>query len=287
MNIGIIGLGAMGSAVAQQLVTAGHSVYAWSRSGKEIAGVTSVNTPDQAMEGDITLTLLSDDAAIREVIIENGLLHRANPGLVHIIVSTVSVKFSHELDTHHRNARIAWLAAPVLGRPDVAARGELNVLAGGATDVLKKAEQILKVISKRIWHMGDSPAAAFAAKIACNMMITMAIEAMAEAVVITEANGLARERFFDLILNTLFGSRSYQVYSDNIARRVYEPGFKAALGLKDLRLAKQAAADTDAELPVLEAVHQQMKRAVEAGGSQRDWSIMAEYTLRFSVQRSI
>lgn len=106
------------------------------------------------------------------------------------------------------------------GRPDVAARGELNVLAGGATDVLKKAEQILKVISKRIWHMGDTPAAAFAAKIACNMMITMAIEAMAEAVVITEANGLARERFFDLILNTLFGSRSYQVYSDIIARRV-------------------------------------------------------------------
>ncbi|RPD93196.1 NAD(P)-dependent oxidoreductase [Candidatus Pantoea deserta] len=287
MNIGIIGLGAMGSAVAQQLVTAGHSVYAWSRSGKEIAGVTSVNTPDQAMEGDITLTLLSDDAAIREVIIESGLLHQANPGLVHIIVSTVSVTFSHELDTHHRNARIAWIAAPVLGRPDVAARGELNVLAGGATDVLKKAEQILKVISKRIWHMGDTPAAAFAAKIACNMMITMAIEAMAEAVVITEANGLARERFFDLILNTLFGSRSYQVYSDNIVRRVYEPGFKATLGLKDLRLAKQAAADMEAELPVLEAVHQQMKRAVEAGGSQRDWSIMAEYTLRFSIQRSI
>lgn len=107
MNIGIIGLGAMGSAVAQQLVTAGHSVYAWSRSGKKIAGVTSVNTPDQAMEGDITLTLLSDDAAIREVIIESGLLHQANPGLVHIIVSTVSVTFSHELDTHHRNARIA------------------------------------------------------------------------------------------------------------------------------------------------------------------------------------
>ncbi|KAJ9430790.1 NAD(P)-dependent oxidoreductase [Pantoea sp. YR343] len=287
MNIGIIGMGAMGSAVAQQLVTAGHSVYAWSRSGKEISGVTSVNTPDQAMKGDITLTLLSDDAAIQEVIIESGLLHRANPGLIHIIVSTISVKFSHELDTHHRNARVAWLAAPVLGRPDVAARGELNVLAGGATDVLMKAEQILKVISKRIWHMGDSPAAAFAAKIACNMMITMAIEAMAEAVVITEANGLARERFFDLILNTLFGSRSYQVYSDNIAKRVYEPGFKAALGLKDLRLAKEAAADTEAELPVLEAVHQQMKKAVEAGGSQRDWSIMAEYTLRFSVQRSI
>ena len=133
--------------------------------------------------------------------------------------------------------------------------------------------------------MGTSPAAAYAAKIACNMMITMAIEAMAEAVVLTEANGLERERFFDLILNTLFGSRSYQVYSRNIINLVYEPGFKASLGLKDLRLAKQAASESGANFPMLQVVHQQMSRAVEAGGSKKDWSIMADYTLRFSVKR--
>ncbi|QCR38678.1 NAD(P)-dependent oxidoreductase [Nissabacter sp. SGAir0207] len=283
MNIGIIGLGAMGSAIAGNLIAAGHTVISWSRSGRNVEGVTAVASPQQAMQGDITLTLLSDDAAIRDVLLERDLLRQANPTLIHIVVSTISVSFSHELDEHHRKANISWIAAPVLGRPDVAAQGGLNVLAAGSTEALKKSEQVLNVISKRIWNIGTTPAAAHAAKIACNMMITMAIEAMAEAVVLTEANGLDRERFFDLILNTLFGSRSYQIYSRNIAANVYEPGFKASLGLKDLRLAKQAAEASRAELPMLQAVHQQMHKAVDAGGGNRDWSVMADYTIRFSV----
>ncbi|EFH7885961.1 TPA: NAD(P)-dependent oxidoreductase [Klebsiella pneumoniae] len=285
MNIGIIGMGAMGTAIAQQLVKAGHSVCAWSRSEKKAAGVAIVNSPEQAMKGDMTLTLLSDDSAIKEVIIDTGLLYDANPHLIHIVISTISVEFSYELLIHHKNANIDWMAAPVLGRPDVAARGELNILTAGSDDVLHRSQAVLEILSKRIWNMGTSPAAAYAAKIACNMMITMAIEAMAEAVVLTEANGLERERFFDLILNTLFGSRSYQVYSRNIINQVYEPGFKASLGLKDLQLAKQAASESGADLPMLQVVHQQMSRAVEAGGSQKDWSIMADYTLRFSVKR--
>ncbi len=127
--------------------------------------------------------------------------------------------------------------------------------------------------------MGSEPPTANAAKIACNMMITMAIEAMAEAVVLTEANGLARDRFFELILGTLFGSRSYQVYSANIAKDAYQPGFKATLGLKDLRLAKEAAAEADRILPMLDAVHGQMRKTVEAGLGDQDWSAMAKLTL--------
>jgi 3-hydroxyisobutyrate dehydrogenase-like beta-hydroxyacid dehydrogenase len=111
------------------------------------------------------------------------------------------------------------------------------------------------------------------------MMIVIAIEAMAEAAVLTEANGLPRERFFDVILNTLFGSRSYQVYSANIAHANYEPGFKAVLGLKDLRLASEVAADAGRTLPMLAAVHGRMSETVAAGMGERDWSAMAKYTI--------
>jgi len=98
---------------------------------------------------------------------------------------------------------------------------------------------------------------------------------MAEAVVLTEANGLSRERFFDVILNTLFGSRSYQVYSANIAAGQYEPGFKATLGLKDLRLASEAAQQAGRALPMLAVVHERMAQTVAAGLGERDWSVMA------------
>ncbi|WP_267422503.1 NAD-binding protein [Methylobacterium sp. GC_Met_2] len=112
------------------------------------------------------------------------------------------------------------------------------------------------------------------------MMITMAIEAMAEAVVLTEANGLPRETFFELILGTLFGSRSYEVYSRQISEKTYEPGFKASLGLKDLGLASEAAEAAGRRLPMLDVVRGQMTLAVEAGLGERDWSIMADVTIQ-------
>lgn len=280
MEIGIIGLGAMGREIARNLAAAGHVVKAWNRSGGQVDGVSMMETPAQAFQADMVLTMLADDAAIRTVLLDKDLLSQAKPGLVHVVASTISVTFAWELVEHHRAAGIEYVAAPVLGRPDVAAKGELNILAAGAPAALDKVRPALEVISKRIWNMGEAPPTAYATKIACNMMITMAIEAMAEAVVLTESNGLARERFFDLILNTLFGSRSYQVYSANILHDRYEPGFKATLGLKDLRLANAAAEQLGRRLPMLEAVHRRMAEAVNAGGGDKDWSVMADYTIR-------
>ncbi|WP_313166457.1 NAD(P)-dependent oxidoreductase [Massilia oculi] len=280
MEIGIIGLGAMGREIARNLAAAGHAVKAWNRSGGGVAGVRMVETPAQALQADVALTMLSDDAAIRGVLLETGALAEARGKLVHIVASTISVAFARELVEHHRAAKIDYVAAPVLGRPDVAARGELQVLAAGPLPAMETVRPLLEVIGKRVWDIGTEPPTAYAAKIACNMMITMAIEAMAEAVVLTESNGLVRERFFDLILNTLFGSRSYQVYSANIIHDRYEPGFKASLGLKDLGLAHAAAEQLGRKLPMLDAVRHRMGEAVNAGGGERDWSVMADYTIR-------
>ncbi len=280
MDVGIIGLGAMGSAMARNLAAAGHRVKAWNRSGGSVEGVAMVGSPFEAFQGDAVLTMLSDDAAIRTVLLESGVLARAKAGLVHVVTSTISVAFAQEMVALHERAGIDYVSAPVLGRPDVAAKGELNVLAGGAPAAVDKIRPLLDVIGGRIWDMGVEAPTANAAKIACNMLITMAIEAMAEAVVLTEANGLPRDRFFEVILGTLFGSRSYQVYSANIARQNYEPGFKATLGLKDLRLAREAAGQIGRSLPMLDAVHRRMAETVDAGMGDKDWSMMAEFTIK-------
>ncbi|UAK25356.1 NAD(P)-dependent oxidoreductase [Sphingomonas nostoxanthinifaciens] len=279
MQIGFIGLGAMGSAMAKNLAAAGHEVKAWNRSGGAIDGVTMVSSPAEAFQADAVLTMLSDDAAIRSVVLDAGLLAQARAGVVHVVASTISVAFAHELVAAHRDAGIGYVSAPVLGRPDVAAKGELNILTGGAPDAVARVAPIFAVIGGRSWDMGAEPPTANAAKIACNMMLTMAIEAMAEAVVLTEANDLPRDRFFELILGTLFGGRAYQTYSANIAAGNYEPGFKATLGLKDLRLAREAAETAGRQLPMLDAVHGRMRETVEAGNGDRDWSAMAAYTI--------
>jgi 3-hydroxyisobutyrate dehydrogenase-like beta-hydroxyacid dehydrogenase len=279
MDIGFIGLGAMGSAMARNLAASGHHVKAWNRSGGSIDGVTMVGSAEAAFDAAVVMTMLSDDAAIRAVVLDPGLPVRARSGAVHVVASTISVAFARELVAAHDAAGLAYVSAPVLGRPDVAAKGELQILAGGPAAALDLVRPVLGAIGQRVWEMGDDAPAANAAKIACNMMITMAIEAMAEAVVLTESNGLGRDRFFELILGTLFGSRSYQVYSRIIADGRYEPGFKATLGLKDLRLATEAAEASGRSLPMLGAVRGRMQEVIDAGMGDRDWSAMAAVTI--------
>ena len=280
MDVGFVGLGAMGSAMAANLAKAGHAVRAWNRSsepGRTSDGLTMVATPAEVFQSEAVFTMLSDDPAIRSVLLDTGVLRRARKGLVHVVTSTISVAFAAELAEAHAAIGLGYVSAPVLGRPEIAREGQLNILAGGKPDAVATVRPLLDVLGKKVWDMGEEPARANAAKIAANMMITMAIEAMAEAAVLTEANGLPRADFFALVLGTLFGGRSYESYSAKIAKDDYEPGFKAHLGLKDLRLATVAAGRP---LPMLDAVRTRMGEAVDAGGGDKDWSVMADYTLR-------
>lgn len=282
MQVGIIGLGKMGTAIAHNLVKAGHDVRAWNRtaiSPDTVPGATLVGNASEAFQADVVFTILSDDAAIRGVIVEPALVERARAGVIHVVTSTISVAFANELDRLHEAAGLGYVSAPVLGRPNVAAKGELNVLVAGKADAVATVEPLLSILSKKVWRLGEVPAQANAAKIAANMMIAMAIEAMAEGVVLTESVGLDRTRFFDMILGTLFAGRTYESYSAQIAQRAFEPGFKAKLGLKDLRLAEEANISTGRRLPMLEAVRERLGEAVSSGFGEKDWSIMADITI--------
>lgn len=283
MQIGFIGLGRMGSAMAINLVKAGHDVRAWNRSKvaqESVPGVTLVKFAADAFEADVVFTMLSDDPAIREVILDAGLLARARPSLTHVVTSTISVALARELVLLHEEAGLGYVSAPVLGRPNVAASGRLNILAAGKADAIATIEPLLAHLGKEVWKLGENPARANAAKLACNMMIAMAIEAMAEGVVLTESVGLDRVDFFELILGTLFSGRAYESYSAQIAERSFEPGFKAALALKDMRLATEASNEIGRTLPMLEAVREGLTRAVSVGLGEKDWSIMADMTVR-------
>lgn len=210
MKVGMIGLGVMAQAMAKNLVAAGYEIKIWNRSGGEIVGAIMVSSPMDALQGDVALTMLSDDDAIRSVLIDSGALAQAKRSLTHAVMSTISVAFARKLITAHEAAGIGYISAPVLGRPNVAAQGELNIIAGGALEAIERVRPIFDVLGRKTWEVGVDAVAVNAAKIACNMMIAMSIEAMAEAVVVTETNGLGRDQFFDLMLGSLFNCRPYQ-----------------------------------------------------------------------------
>jgi 3-hydroxyisobutyrate dehydrogenase-like beta-hydroxyacid dehydrogenase len=279
MHIGIIGLGKMGSAMARNLARAQHRVSAWNRSPvtEAVEGVEVVPSPADAFRADVVFTMLSDDAAIRQVLLEPRVLEGTAGPLVHVVTSTISVAFSGELAAVHEALGLGYVAAPVFGRPDVAEAAQLNIVAAGRPEALARVQPLFDVLAKKTWVMGDDPRQANAAKIGGNMMIAMAIEAMAEAVALTEGHGVAPEAFLELMLGTLFTGRAYESYAPKIISGDYTPGFRMTLGLKDLRLATEAAAGAGTRLPMLDAVRTQMAGAVDAGLGDEDWSAVAAF----------
>jgi len=282
MEVGFIGLGKMGSAMAGNIAKAGHKVRGWNRSpraGLAIEGVEMVSSPGDAFQADVVFTMLSDDAAVRDVVLSSNALKNARSGVVHVGASTISVDFADELRVTHAEAGVGYVSAPVFGRPDVAEKAQLTIVAAGEKGAVDKVRPLFDVVGRKTWALGEDPKQANAAKLAGNMMIAMAIEAMAEAVALTESHGVAPAAFLDLILQTLFGCRGYESYSANIVKGDYEPGFRMRLGLKDLRLATAAAGKSGKRLAQLDAVRTRMTEAVEAGMGERDWSAIADYTI--------
>jgi 3-hydroxyisobutyrate dehydrogenase-like beta-hydroxyacid dehydrogenase len=281
VNIGFIGLGSMGAPIARNIAAAGHGVHAWNRSPVEPpAGVRLVDSVEAALDADIVFTMLSDDPAIRAVILADDRLRTARPGMVHVVTATIWVDFAAELAAAHEAAGIGYVSAPVFGRPDVAAAAQLNIVAAGDPAAIALVQPIFDVIGRRTFVMGDDPKAANAAKIAGNMMIAMAIEAMAEAIALAESQGVGRGAFVDLMTQTLFGGRVYENYGAKIVAGDFDAGFRMALGLKDLRLADAVGQASGKSLPMLAAVKGRIGEAVDAGLADRDWSAVADFTLR-------
>lgn len=282
MDIGILGLGSMGRHLAANLAAAGHSVRGWNRSAvtkNALAGITIVTDLVDAMQADVIITMLSDDAAVRDILQAPGRLQAVRPGAVQVMMATISPALSEELADNHAAAGLGYVAAPVFGTPDVAEAAALNIMAAGAPDAMERVLPLLEVLGKRVFRMGEHPAQANISKIAGNMMITMAIEALAEGIALTEAYGVAPADFTDLLTQTLFNCRVYQNYGGKIVEERHEPGFKLTLGLKDLRLATDAARAQEVSAPMLDLVRGRMSNAVEVGLGAKDWSAFARLTL--------
>jgi 3-hydroxyisobutyrate dehydrogenase-like beta-hydroxyacid dehydrogenase len=283
MKVGFIGIGGMGAAMVPNLVKAGHQVSVWNRNAaaaEALDGVTVLPSPAAAFENDVVLTMLADDKAVRSVIIESGALASARKDCIHVMMATISLALVEELKALHRDAGIAYVSAPVFGVPAAAAKAQLNILAAGDATAIATVQPLFDVLGRKTWPLGDDPIRANIAKIAGNMMITLAIEAMGEATALTESYGLNAADFLDIMTNTLFASPSYQRYGGFIGSNTYEPGFKLTLGLKDVNLAFEAADAKGTVLPGAKIVRDNMQAAVAQGLGDKDWSILAKIARR-------
>jgi len=285
MEAGFIGLGAMGRAMVANLLKAGHRVRVWNRSRAPMdelarAGAEPVEEARLAFGG-VVISMLADDEAMREILLAQGLLETAPAGTIHVNMATISVRFAEQLAAVHHRHGVEYVSAPVFGRPDMAAAGQLNIVAAGDAAAIDRVQPLLDVIGQRTWRVGPEPRQANAVKVAGNFMIAAAIESMAEAAVMVERHGVSSADLLNLLTSTLFAAPVYQGYGALIADRRYEPAaFRLALGLKDLRLALEAADSARTPMPFASVLHDHLLEAVAQGQGEWDWAALAEVARR-------
>ncbi|MFG2822461.1 NAD(P)-dependent oxidoreductase [Kitasatospora sp. NPDC048365] len=281
MHVGFVGLGAMGRGMARQLLAAGHTLTVWNRSPEPVEalvaeGAGRADSPTDAFACDAVVSMLADDRAVADLLLHDELLAAATAA-VHVNMATVSPDLARRAAELHARHGVGYLAAPVLGRSDVAATGRLNILAAGAEADLALAAPLFEAMGQRTWHLGERPEAANVAKICTNFMLASAIEAFSEATALAEANDIPAAALLDVVTNTVFPGPVYSGYGALIAERRYEPaGFRLALGLKDVTLALDTAAASDVALPFAEVLGDALRQAIADGRGGHDLAALAE-----------
>jgi 3-hydroxyisobutyrate dehydrogenase-like beta-hydroxyacid dehydrogenase len=245
-------------------------------------GAKAAATPAECGIADVVFTMLADDNATRAVMVDGGVLDAMAPGSIHVNMATVSVAFAQEMAALHVAKGVGYVAAPVLGRVDVAEAGKLNILAGGSDELIARVQPLFDLMGQKTWRFGEQPEQANAIKLACNLMLACAIEATGEGTALARAHGVPAENFIDLITSTLFaGSPVYKGYGGMIARETYSPaGFKLSLGQKDVRLAVEAGRAQGLPLAFGEALQATLQEAVDHGDADLDLAALGKNVAR-------
>ena len=284
MKVGFIGLGRMGAAMANRLVEGGHDVAVYNRTAAKGADLVAkgakpaASPADAACYSDIVITMLEHDGALSSITHgEGGLVATMAKGAIHLTMGTHGLHLIKSLTEAHAKAGQILVAAPVLGRPPVAAAGQLGIIAGGPADAVAKCQPLLSTMGRRVFDGGLVPAGAAAAKIANNFVLACAIEAMSEAFALAEKSGVAPAAFLEILTDGLFAAPAYKIYGKLISEQGYlgEVGFAATTGLKDVNLALAAGDAMAVPLPSGNVCRDRLLSAVAHGDGHRDWSILA------------
>jgi 3-hydroxyisobutyrate dehydrogenase-like beta-hydroxyacid dehydrogenase len=284
-TLGFLGLGSMGSGMAGRLIESGDTVLVWNRSQNAVAelvarGAQAAASAAEALAADVSFSMLANDVAAEAVLTAEAA--STAEGHVHVNMASISPDATARLATIFENAGAGYVAAPVLGRPDVAAAGQLNILAAGKSAVVDSVEEYLALLGKRTWRFGETPGVANAVKISVNYNIIHAMQALGETIAMVERLDVEPALFVELLTSSLFGGVVYNGYGNEIARQgYYPPGFHIELGRKDLQLAEDVAAASGVKLATMPALISVFERALaDAELSQGDWGAIAEVTRR-------
>ena len=285
MKIGFIGLGNLGTPIAENLLASGYELFVYNRTVSKTKPLTEKGATACATIKEVTeacmviITMVSDDKALKSVSEgPDGLIKNMQPGSVHISMSTILPLTAEELTREHTHNGSHYLASPVFGRPEAARARKLNFVVSGEAILRQQAEQLLKDAGGAgVWDFGDTITAANTIKLCGNFMIASALEAIGESIALAAKSQIDTQKMWSFFSQTLFNSPVYVNYGNIIVNRQFEPaGFSMQLGLKDVNLVLSQAAQVDQKMPLASLLQHNMQQLIEEKGPDVDWSTVSQ-----------
>jgi 3-hydroxyisobutyrate dehydrogenase-like beta-hydroxyacid dehydrogenase len=276
--------------MCRKLLDAGHDVAVYNRTGDKMKPLTDLGAKaaesigDAGHFGSVVFTMLSDDAAVMDVVVQAGGLRDSMPkGAIHVCGGTHSVAAIRALQEVHKLAGQILIAAPVLGRPDVVASGNATIVVGGPSQEVEHCRALIAAIAGRVIETGTDPTSATAVKLANNFVLGCAVEAMGEGFALVRKYGVRPEVFFGVLTEGLFACGAYKIYGKMISEDRFLPaGHRVVMGLKDAGLIFAAAEAAGVPLPSGNVWRDRLVGAVAHGEGECDWAVMARDQARAS-----
>jgi 3-hydroxyisobutyrate dehydrogenase-like beta-hydroxyacid dehydrogenase len=279
--VGVVGLGHMGQAFAANLVADGYQVFAYDRNPEHVeplqrAGAHVAARLADLASCDVVISSLPDDEALTEVVVgTGGLTSVLAAGAVHISMSTVSPALSRRLAEAHAQFGQHYVAAPVLGNPDLASTRKLFVLAAGKAAPVGRIRPLLERLGQRLFVISEDVADANLVKLAGNVLTATTLESMGEVLALLRKGGVDLHVAFDVFTNSLFDSPVHRTYGGKIIEEHYRPaGMIVPLAVKDLRLALAEAEHHAVPMPAASLVHDRLVGMMARGWTDLDWSAL-------------
>jgi 3-hydroxyisobutyrate dehydrogenase-like beta-hydroxyacid dehydrogenase len=284
-DIGFVGLGRMGAAMAANLAAAGVHVTAYVRRPDQMQKLEALSlkpTTDitKLFECEIVISMLPDDDAAREIVFGRndtdlvGLAKGLMPGAIHLSMSTISTATASQLASEHARYGQGYVAAPVFGNPTAAKARQLFIIAAGPPADVERCRPLFADIGQQTFVIGTNPADANLFKLLGNMMTATALETLGEVAAVIRKRGLEPKPFMDLMTGTFYGGRVHRIYGDKIAGQSYEAGFIMPLALKDVRLALTEAENAGVPMPSVGVVRDRMITGIARGYAELDWTAL-------------
>lgn len=285
-RIGFIGLGIIGLPMAERLLDKGLPIAGWNRSpekAKQLAakGATVAQTPRElAAECDIVITMVSDGAALRDVVERpDGVAAGLAPGNIHLDMSTIDVGTSAEMAAFYASRDAHFVHAPVLGNKRHAAAGELLIFAGGPPSAIQQCQPVFQALGKKTWTW-DHPQQATCIKLACNLLLGGMIELLSESLALVSKAGADPRTLIEILGMSALGAPMFQAKGSLMAERNFATSFYLRHMLKDMRLAAEAGTQLGQDLPAARAIRDVYGAAANAGYADRDYSSVMEWIER-------